>query len=165
MLKGVSAGEMSEGEITEADEIVNPLRTVLKTTLAQITQRSRQADPATQGELEALKARLNAVSKTIAEFTDLLVASRSANGMQDALLNGRDLVKKAEELIEACNDAEMPFLKGLEVLPKDESDEALADSDKAAAQAHTGVQAAKKPVENEVRGSEKTPSRAVPVGR
>ena len=41
----------------------------------------------------------------------------------------------AEEALSACQDAEMPFLKGIEVLPTEESSKAISDCEAAAAQA------------------------------
>ena len=57
----------------------------------------------------------------------------------------------AEEALSACQDAEMPFLKGIEVLPTEESSKAISDCEAAAAQAFAAVNQAK----TEIRSKQK----------
>ena len=60
-------------------------------------------------------------------------------------------VVAAEEALSACQDAEMPFLKGIEVLPTEESSKAISDCEAAAAQAFAAVNQAK----TEIRSKQK----------
>merc|ERR1712232_36070 len=56
---------------------------------------------------------------------------------------GTEKVEKVEKALEACQNAEMPYLKGVEVLPQDESEKAIADSEDAIMQAEKVIQEAR----------------------
>jgi len=48
-----------------------------------------------------------------------------------AVKSAGEKIKAAEEALSACQDAEMPYLRGIEVLPKEEGDTVLAECDAA----------------------------------
>jgi len=94
-------------------------------------------------ELNSMRATFQSMKKKLDPVTNKLKGQRDGLAVQGALVSAREKTEKLDDLLKNCQDAEMPFLKGIEVLPKDESDIALGASDKAAAELQTAVQGAK----------------------
>jgi len=73
---------------------------------------------------------LNDVAKT-------LKLQREGLELQSTYTAANEKVDKAEDSLDKCGDAELSFLKGIEVLPKDESDKAIKESEAASSASST----------------------------
>merc|ERR1712039_634825 len=61
-----------------------------------------------------------------------MAGQREGIAAQEILVAASEKVDAIEEGLVKCSEAEMPFLKGIEILPSDESGKAIKDSEAAA---------------------------------
>merc|ERR1712113_322232 len=67
------------------------------------------------------------------------------------MVSASDKVDKVEECLKACSEAEMPFLKGIEILPGEESTKAIKDSEAAISSSTNAVRAAQNFINNKIQ--------------
>merc|ERR1712087_437402 len=99
--------------------------------MSMINSKMKDADPATQAELTKLRKQSSEAKEKLEEVNTRLKVQREVACAPSIIAEAKDKVAKLEACMKACDEAEMPFLKGMEVLPEEESDVALADSEKA----------------------------------
>merc|ERR1719401_2696033 len=135
---------MSEDEIAEAEGVVSPANQTISSAMQMINQKSKQADASMQAELSKLRSRGTEVKGKLDKINTKLKSQKEGVSVHAWVEEARGKLEKVDAALSKCQEAEMPFLKGIEVLPKDESDEALAASEKAAQETTSAVTAAKK---------------------
>jgi len=149
------SGQLSEDEVGSAEEVVKPANQGLQAVLRIIEQRLQRADGAMRDELSEMRDRGNASKKRLDAITAKLKTQRDGLMVQDTILQVTEEVGRAEEAYLKCASAEMPFLKGLEVLPQDESSKAISDSEKAAVVTEKAVNHAKLSIRTKMAESKK----------
>jgi len=134
MCKGLDVGEMSQEEIDSADKLLSSALNALNSSMQTINQRTKGADPATLSELDVLRKRGAELRTKLDAVSAKQKGQKQALSVQSSLEAAREKVLHVESLLSKCQEAEMPFLKGIEVLPKEESDQAIGASEKAGAE-------------------------------
>ena len=72
-----------------------------------------------------------------------------------------DIVDKAKEAVTATAEAEMPFLKGVEVPPREEALQAVKDSEEATVKAETALDLARQVIRSKAADAKTRYSKAV----
>merc|ERR1719181_306572 len=88
-------------------------------------------------ELTAMKSTLSESQKKINEVSSILKRQKEGLTLQSVYQAAYEKVDKAEDSLDKCSEAELSFLKGIEVLPQEESEKAIKESEAAAAEATT----------------------------
>eukprot|EP00927_Polykrikos_kofoidii_P031606 TRINITY_DN27151_c0_g1_i1.p1 TRINITY_DN27151_c0_g1~~TRINITY_DN27151_c0_g1_i1.p1 ORF type:complete len:2139 (+),score=568.46 TRINITY_DN27151_c0_g1_i1:1-6417(+) len=144
MVRDTEDVQMADDEVTALEQIVGPANSVLTGTMQVIVQRSRSVpDGAFRDELEQLKARGMDVRKKLEGIGVKVRGQREGLAAQQALVVAREKTERSEQALVKCQEAELPFLKGLEVLPRDQADKAISDSELAASEAVVMISQAK----------------------
>lgn len=136
-------GAMSEEEVSAAEELVTPLQKEVATHLRTIDTKMRAASGPLKDELTQIKDRAMGSQKKLQAVAAVLRKQKEAKTTQQMLATAAEKVEKGEESLAKCQEAEMPFLKGLEILPQEESAKAISESEAAAAKSETTINAAK----------------------
>lgn len=139
MSSAADQGQMSEDEIASAEKVVQPAKAGVENCLRNVDQKLRTADGAMKDELTQMREKAMAAKKKLDAVITVLRRQRESLTTKEMLKLATDKVDKAEESLGRCQEAEMPFLKGIEVLPKDESAKAIGESEAAAAKSDTAV--------------------------
>jgi hypothetical protein len=148
MMMPGEGNQMSEADVESAEGLVKPAQTSYSSVSKTISEKMASATGPMRDELNELKKRLGESKKKIDEVSGLVRIQKEGITLQTGYAAAGEKVEKAEEAFKKCSDAELPFLKGIEVLPKDESDVAVKESEEAAAEATKAVNAA----ESYIRG-------------
>lgn len=135
--------QMPEDEIKAAEDLLAEadFRSILQSTDKRLYKgggpagHAAQLDPVSKQELQALFERGQQGQKRIEELRKSLRRQRESHQIQDYLTKAQELVEKYDEALNATTEAEMPFLKGLEVLPRQESIQTISECEAAAANA------------------------------
>lgn len=138
----MTGSEMSEEEVQAVEKVLSPAQSSLLAAIGLIDKKVPTSDAVTKDELASLKAKANASRAKGQKTTTALKDQRQAIGAKQAIVEAAAKLDKVEKALIKCQDAEMPFLKGIEVLPKEESDQALSESDAAAAETDKELKAA-----------------------
>ncbi|CAE8721864.1 unnamed protein product [Polarella glacialis] len=140
MMSSVSdGGQMADEDIASTDKAVTAAQAEIGAAVRTIEQKLRGAQGAMKDELMQLKDRAAVLRKKAESVTAGTQGQRSALAAKKMLTEGAEKVVAAEEAVALCQDAEMPFLKGIEVLPAEESSKALAECDAAAVKADSAI--------------------------
>merc|ERR1719428_592494 len=89
------------------------------------------------------------------EVRSSLRKQREGLSVQDVLSKSKDKVEKVEAAIAATQEAELPFLKGVEVLPPEEAPKAIADCEDAISKAEKVINDARSFVKSKSAESRK----------
>eukprot|EP00929_Paragymnodinium_shiwhaense_P077106 TRINITY_DN3968_c0_g1_i1.p1 TRINITY_DN3968_c0_g1~~TRINITY_DN3968_c0_g1_i1.p1 ORF type:complete len:2055 (-),score=796.97 TRINITY_DN3968_c0_g1_i1:227-6391(-) len=143
MSKATELGQMSEEEVNAVLQIAKPAGTSLAAAMGLLAQKGKSHDPGMQAEVESLRSLGQSLRQRLQGIEEKMKGQREGVTAQSGVEAVQEKRKTAEKAIFECQEAEMPFLKGIEVLPKDESDTAIKASEKAAAAAQLAVGAAK----------------------
>mmetsp|Transcript_140529 Transcript_140529/g.365619 ORF Transcript_140529/g.365619 Transcript_140529/m.365619 type:complete len:1956 (-) Transcript_140529:48-5915(-) len=135
MSSAADQGQMSEDEISSAEKVMQPAKMGIDSMLRTLETKMRTADGAMKDELMQMKDKASAVKRNLEGVATVLRKQRESYMTAEMLKQASDKVDTAEETLSKCQEAEMPFLKGLEVLPGEESNKALADCEAAASKA------------------------------
>jgi len=124
--------QMEQDDITSTSQLLGPAEDDLKKTTQLIHQRQpAQLDQAAQNELEAMKKRVTEAHEKLKGIREVLKRQEESLQVDGTLSQVHEKIEHAEEAFLATSEAEMPFLKGLEVLPVDEGVQAVAQCEAA----------------------------------
>merc|ERR1712217_68117 len=115
-------------------------------------------------ELQALKDRASTSKKKLDTINSLLRGQKETITAREIMVAASDKVDKVEENLKACSEAEMPFLKGIEILPGEESTKAIKDSEAAITSTTNSIRSAQNYISNklqEVRKFSKDVSKSI----
>lgn len=122
---------MTEEELVPLELEIKPVAQSLNGINALLAQKSRGADSALAAGLAVkkvkvaeLRAKLEVASAKLRGQRELIIANKGCDAVKDR-------IEKAEEAFAKCQEAEMPYLQGVEILPKEQSAKALADAESA----------------------------------
>ena len=122
------------------EELISAPHRIVGEALNRIEQRLKHADGIVKEELTDLRVH----SKDLWQKLDgVLRGQRDGLSVQETLVLARERVDAVEQALTGCQEAEMPFLKGIEVLPLEESGNASAELEGASAKANVAVQRAR----------------------
>jgi len=127
MSSGAAEGLMSDEELTQAEKISQPAKAGVENIIRTLQQKMIAAAGAVKDELSQMKDRASEIKKAMDEVLLLLKKNRESVATKSMLKQAAEKVDKVEECMEQCGQAELPWLKGVEVLPKDESEKALKE--------------------------------------
>jgi chromosome segregation ATPase len=141
MCSRASKALMSEDELKAADDAVRPASkcVVAVTQLIEQKIKTAGADRAMKDELVSMKNRATESRKTLDGITSSLKQQKDSLHMQETISQATAKVDKVDLALVKCQEAEMPFLKGIEILPDDESMGAIKDCEKAASETQAAV--------------------------
>mmetsp|Transcript_97686 Transcript_97686/g.285161 ORF Transcript_97686/g.285161 Transcript_97686/m.285161 type:complete len:1813 (+) Transcript_97686:1-5439(+) len=157
MSSAAEQGQMSEDEVAAAEKLVSPATMAISNALRNLELKMRTADGMLKEELNQMRERGVAAKKKIESVSQVLRRQRDGIAMQQMVTQAAEKAEKAEEALVACNDAETPFLKGIEVLPPEQSTKAISDCEAAAGKAETAINAAKLFVKTKLLEASKKP--------
>jgi len=136
-------GQMAEEDIGAVEKVAQPALTNITASLRLIDQKLKAADGAMKDELNQMKDRTMGYKKELDAVILVLTQQRQGLATNDMLKIAAGKVDVAEEAVVKCQDAELPFLKGMEVLPEEESAKAIKDCEMAATQGEQAVNGAR----------------------
>merc|ERR1719327_2292732 len=125
---------MSEDDVKTAEGLVSPARSALASVNSLIEGKLKGASGPMRDELGKLKTRLAESQKKVSEVAQTLKSQRELLQLEGLFTTANEKVDKAEESLDKCGEAELSFLKGIEVLPQEESEKAIKESEAASAQ-------------------------------
>lgn len=143
MSSAADSGQMAEDEISAAEKVLQPAKATIEGVARQVEQKMRTAEGAMKQELVGAKEKAVGMRKTVDEISLKLKRQRESLTTSDMLKKASDKVDLAETALNECQEAEMPFLKGIEVLPGEESTVAIAACEEAAVKSDTGINQAR----------------------
>mmetsp|Transcript_19919 Transcript_19919/g.49710 ORF Transcript_19919/g.49710 Transcript_19919/m.49710 type:complete len:1953 (-) Transcript_19919:135-5993(-) len=126
MSAAAERGQMTEDEISSTEKVVEPAKTSIDDVSRSLEQKLRTADGALKDELVQMKTQASALKKNADSVLDVLRKQREGLATVEMLQLASQKVDTVEERFAKCQEAEMPFLKGLEVLPGEESSKAIS---------------------------------------
>jgi len=158
-MMGIAAesGQMSEEEIIACQKVGEPAYTSVTAALKEIELKAKSAQSAVKEELNLLKDRGTEMKKKCEGVLSTMKSQKQGISAQQMAASIVEKVVAAEEALSACQDAEMPFLKGIEVLPTEESSKAISDCEAAAAKADAAVNQAKTEIRSKQNDARKFP--------
>eukprot|EP00439_Symbiodinium_sp_Y106_P056217 s124_g7.t2 len=110
------SGQMSEEEITACTKVAEPAQTAVVGALREVEMKLKSAAAVMKEELMALKDRGLEMKKKCETVTATMRNQRQGISAAQMAATIAEKVTLAEEGLVACQDAEMPFLKGIEAL-------------------------------------------------
>jgi len=140
MCQAGSQGQMSEDEITAAEKVVKPQQTNLMAILKTLEQKVKAAQEGPlREELAQMRDRAAGIKKKLDGSSSVLKTQLEGVAVQQTIKTAGEKVQSVEEALEKTQEAELPFLKGIEVLPQEESNKAIGESEAAATRAGTAA--------------------------
>merc|ERR1719356_1361835 len=112
-----SGAQMSDEEISSTEKIVQPAKAAVEAAIRKIDNEMVKADPAKKAELTTVKEKVLVMKKNGDGVALLLKGQRDQQTTSDMLKKAAEKIETVAAAMTACQDAEMPFLKGMEVLP------------------------------------------------
>lgn len=144
MMSLVSDGDQKpEEEIAATEKAIEPAVTEIAGLLRKIEQKLRLAEAAVKDELLQIKEKVVALQKKCDAVKKEMRGQRMGLSAKEMASKVLEKVLAIEDALAACNEAEMPFLKGIEVLPGDESEKAISSCEAAATKAEAALNHAK----------------------
>eukprot|EP00930_Biecheleria_cincta_P057710 TRINITY_DN4359_c0_g3_i1.p1 TRINITY_DN4359_c0_g3~~TRINITY_DN4359_c0_g3_i1.p1 ORF type:complete len:1928 (+),score=567.13 TRINITY_DN4359_c0_g3_i1:69-5852(+) len=144
MMSLVSDGEQKpEEEIAATEKAIEPAVSEIAGLLRSIEQKLRSADAALKDELLQVKEKAVALQKKCDAVKKEMRSQRMGLSAKEMASKVSEKVIAVEDALAACHAAEMPFLKGIEVLPGDESEKAISSCEAAATKAEAALNHAK----------------------
>jgi len=151
------SGQMSEEEITACTKVAEPAQTAVVGALREVEMKLKSAAAVMKEELMALKDRGLEMKKKCETVTATMRNQRQGISAAQMAATIAEKVTLAEEGLVACQDAEMPFLKGIEVLPAEESTKAISDCEGASAKAELALNQARSLIRQKQADAKKFP--------
>eukprot|EP00929_Paragymnodinium_shiwhaense_P077109 TRINITY_DN3968_c0_g2_i1.p1 TRINITY_DN3968_c0_g2~~TRINITY_DN3968_c0_g2_i1.p1 ORF type:complete len:2044 (-),score=893.51 TRINITY_DN3968_c0_g2_i1:341-6472(-) len=143
MSKATELGQMSEEEVVAVLEITKPASNSLTAAITLLAQKGKGSEPGMQAEVESLRATGQSLRQQLQGIENKMKGQREGVSAQKGLDEVKEKRTAADKAMNECQEAEMPFLKGIEVLPKDESDGAIQACEKSAQAAQAAISSAK----------------------
>jgi len=135
MTAGAGSGsQMSEEDVKSGEDLVTKARNALSKVMGLIDAKLKGASGPMKDELSSMRNKLADSTGKVNKIGTVLKSQREGLALQSVYSTAHEKVDKAEEAFAKCGDAELPFLKGIEVLPQEESDKAIKESETAAAE-------------------------------
>lgn len=131
MLTLSSQIQMCEEELELSERLLKEAQTSLQTWNVDIVKRLPRAAAAAAAEMRRLKQNGQEHNKKMDQLFQKIKSQRSGLYARQLVKEATAKVVIAEDSLMKCSEAEMPFLKGIEVLPKEESVPALRACDMA----------------------------------
>eukprot|EP00435_Cladocopium_sp_Y103_P045130 s2840_g12.t2 len=139
----LNCGKEPSDDITSTSQLLGPAEEDLQKTWTLIHQRQPIQDAAAQKELEAMKKRVTEAREKLKSIRDVLKRQEETLQVDGTLAQVHEKIEHAEEAFLATSEAEMPFLKGLEVLPVEEGIQAVAQCEAAIKKCEAALEAAR----------------------
>ena len=130
---------MSEDDLTSAEKVAMPAKAGLEAQLRMLEQKMKTAQGAMKDEITCIKERGAEIKKSMDSAMALLQKQRQSVAVKEMLRMAGEKVDKLDESLEKCGQAELPWLKGVEVLPPGESETALKECATALAMADAAM--------------------------
>jgi len=140
---GIESAKPSDEDIEQIGTALDTAQKTLKASLRVIEATSGGGPASLKAALSKLAERCKAVQKTIGEILGLTKEQRERVMTEAFLREGKAKSADVEAALEKVNEAELPFLKGLEVLPLEEATNATKASEAAAVELQSLISAAR----------------------
>jgi len=139
MTSSAEAGQLTEDEISSAEKVIQPAKAAIENMIRMLEQKLKTSDGPMKDELVQMKDKTTALKKDLDTVVQLLSKQRQSFATAEMLKSASEKVDKADASLKKCQEAEMPFLKGIEVLPGEESVNAIRECEGAAQKAQSAV--------------------------
>lgn len=137
--------QMSKQDIKSAEESLGPAKSGIDKAIQHIERNLKQSTSSfLKRELTKARDRAEKARVMLEDTASKIQAHKDGLAAMQIVEQAHKKVDKAEYSMHDCSEAEMPFLKGIEVLPHLEAMEAVKASDEAAAKAESLIKEAKK---------------------
>jgi len=158
MSSAAEQGQMSEDEVASAEKMVTPAHTAITAALRTLELKIKAAmtDNVLKDELNKLKEQGLAAKKKLEGVTTVLRKQKEGIAMQQMVAMAIERSEQVEAVLQKCGEAEMPFLKGIEVLPQEESTKAISECEAAGGAAEKVVTGAKAFIRQKVAEASKS---------
>ncbi|CAJ1382844.1 unnamed protein product [Effrenium voratum] len=133
--------QMEQDDITSTAQLLGPAEEDLKNAKLLIAKR---LNATSKDDLEELHQRVADASAKLTTIRQVLARQEEALAVERALSEVHEKIEQAEEAYLATSEAEMPFLKGLEVLPIQEGMQAVAQCEAACERCEGALDVARK---------------------
>ncbi|OLQ01948.1 hypothetical protein AK812_SmicGene15275 [Symbiodinium microadriaticum] len=131
-LEEVTSGVLDDEKVEELSSVLDNARESLKVSAHVAARRRSTADGPLKAALQSLGER---TAKAQSQLNAMLAASKAQRGRIQSAVKMREVKAKAElveQLLDKVNETELPFLKGMEILPADEVAETVGAAEQAA---------------------------------
>merc|ERR550532_3737747 len=115
----------------------------LKTSTRVVEANITGSPDSLKASLQKLVERCKAAQANITEVLALTKDQRERVMSEAFVKQGKEKTDEVDQALEKVNEAELPFLKGIEVLPLKETNETIAASETAAAAVQAAVSSAR----------------------
>eukprot|EP00929_Paragymnodinium_shiwhaense_P011260 TRINITY_DN11677_c0_g1_i4.p1 TRINITY_DN11677_c0_g1~~TRINITY_DN11677_c0_g1_i4.p1 ORF type:complete len:2111 (+),score=761.37 TRINITY_DN11677_c0_g1_i4:802-6333(+) len=126
-------GAMTDEEVKAMDDAMVECLKTLKTLGTKIQPLLGSAPPVSKGLLQKLLERRKQALDSVESVRTMSKERRERVLCNSYIKEATAKVDALDEAVEKMNDAELPFLRGLEVLPMDETNQTISACEKAAA--------------------------------
>eukprot|EP00927_Polykrikos_kofoidii_P076739 TRINITY_DN73779_c0_g1_i1.p1 TRINITY_DN73779_c0_g1~~TRINITY_DN73779_c0_g1_i1.p1 ORF type:complete len:2013 (-),score=491.47 TRINITY_DN73779_c0_g1_i1:180-6218(-) len=120
-------GQMTEGEIKEADDAIMEAQSAIQSAQILVDKHVKgvdgkaHADAKVRQEVKDVQARAKSSLRKLDDVKLTLRIQREGMMVQQVIGAAHEKLDRVEASLLATTDAEMPFLRGIEVLPEDEA--------------------------------------------
>jgi hypothetical protein len=135
--------QMSEEDVKSGETLVANAVKALKGVITEIDAKMKGASGPLKDELTSMRQKVAQKQGAVNKVSAGLRSQREGLALQSVYTTAHEKVDKAEEALAKCADAELPFLKGIEVLPQEESDKAIKESEEVSSESNTLLTAAR----------------------
>eukprot|EP00930_Biecheleria_cincta_P082776 TRINITY_DN72430_c0_g1_i1.p1 TRINITY_DN72430_c0_g1~~TRINITY_DN72430_c0_g1_i1.p1 ORF type:complete len:1990 (-),score=675.87 TRINITY_DN72430_c0_g1_i1:92-6022(-) len=142
MCVAADSGLMPEEDIAATEKAIEPALKEVQTLIGGIAGRLNAAQGSLRDELMQTKEKALALKKQCDDVKNKMKDQRMQLSAKEMASKVTEKVVAVEDALKLCHEAEMPFLKGLEVLPPDESEKAINALDSTATKAETALRQA-----------------------
>eukprot|EP00746_Dinoflagellata_sp_MGD_P004215 gnl/MRDRNA2_/MRDRNA2_108125_c0_seq1.p2 gnl/MRDRNA2_/MRDRNA2_108125_c0~~gnl/MRDRNA2_/MRDRNA2_108125_c0_seq1.p2 ORF type:complete len:981 (-),score=319.19 gnl/MRDRNA2_/MRDRNA2_108125_c0_seq1:2931-5873(-) len=139
----LSTGDTSEEEIKKAQTRGQPAREKQTAAMKFVQEKMRDAKGMAKTDFEQFLERCTKNQERLTTIGKNLKELRYKKAADECVQKVTDLTPMLDEANAKCSEAEMPFLKGIEILPKEEAAAALEASQTAANTASEVIKEAK----------------------
>lgn len=136
------ASSMTKEKLGQIEEQVDPVQKAISEVGISLSK-LRGLDAVTQDKATKLRARGDELKKKVEGVFSKIKGQRDKIKAEENIETAKELAEKCDSCWKACQEAEMPFLMGVEVLPKEENEEALKNCKEASTAAAVAANAAR----------------------
>lgn len=140
---GIEAAQPTDEEVESMSTMLLEAQKNLKTSTRLVEANIAGAPASLKASLQKLVDRSKTAQGSITEVLGLTKDQRERVMSESYVKQGREKTDEVDQTLEKVNEAELPFLKGIEVLPLKEATDTIAASETAAAAVQAAVSSAR----------------------
>jgi len=139
MMTAQTSRQMTDDEVAAALETLVPARRSIADAEKKLADLGKVVDPQNATKKNELTKSKDRAATTADKLYQLLNKQKEGIQAAEKVAEATRQVVDAEACLSACQEAEMPFLKGIEILPPDESTTAISECEEASKKADSKI--------------------------